>query len=339
MSSFGDVPCLLCGDLNIDPTLSPACLAACASGRWHDLGAESGSVCTFEAVRHGHHASSRIDVAAVTHFQDVELDIPNHKALQVALSLPDFSASVLVLKHPKPLPPTQLSAAQTEHADSVFAAVSAEWKQCLVSSQVDEAWELLCRKTCIALRDHDSPSKSDTFSHGCEPRLRRRLALPPQCSKGTCSVKVLRLFKLQRGVQEALLQKSNLGFVREPLMREVQHGIRSCGVLHALNLTEVAACIRNELRCEQQLIERTRINTWKSRLQSSWSGNKREVFKWLRLRTAVLSMPEFLVQPSGLCAAPQVLLQKVINKWSGIYNCHADNEPSWDLFCAKCQSF
>ena len=68
----------------------------------------TGSACTFEAARHGNHASSRIDVmfcnksarAAVTHFGVVELDIPNHKALQVSLSLRSFSAS----KHPKPLP-------------------------------------------------------------------------------------------------------------------------------------------------------------------------------------------------------------------------------------------
>ncbi|CAE7851898.1 SPBC776.05, partial [Symbiodinium necroappetens] len=90
--------------------------------------------------------------------------------------------------------------------------------------------------------------------------------------QGIIKIPVSQLMNVLR-VQEALLQKSNLGFVREPLMREVQHGIRSCGVLHPLNLTEV------------------------------------------------------------------VLLQKVIYKWSGIYNCHADNEPSWDLFCAKYQSF
>ncbi|CAE6973028.1 Pol, partial [Symbiodinium sp. CCMP2592] len=347
LSSFGDAPCFLCGDFNIDPSLSPACLEACASGRWHDLGAESGSLPTFEAVRHGNHASSRIDAifcnksarAAVSHFEVVELDIPNHKALQVTVKLPPFSASVLVLRHPKPLPLKQFDDAQIQHAEEVFALMSQQWQQCLKLSQVDEAWELLCRKCCLAFREPASPLGPETFSHGREPRLPKRLAFPPQSTQGSCSVKVLRLFKLQRRVQEALPQRAKLGFVREPLLTEVQRGICSLRLLHGSDLHEIAACIRNEIDCEQQHIERTRINAWKSRLQTSWSGNKTEVFKWLRLRKTVLCVPEFLSQPSGLCASPQVLLQKVIEKWSGIYNCHADSEPSWDTFWFKYYSF
>ena len=314
LSSFGDAPCLLCGDFNIDPSLSPACLAACASGRWHDLGAESGSSPTFEAVRHGSHASSVIDAifcnksarAAVSHFEVVELDIPNHKALQVTLKLPSFSASILVLRHPKPLPLKQFDAAQTKHAEDVFALMSQQWQQCLELSQVDEAWELLCRKCCLAFREPSLPLGPETFSHGREPRLRKRLAFPPQSTQGSCSVKVLRLFKLQRRVQEALLQRAKLGFVREPLLTEVQRGICSLCSLHVSDLHEVAAHIRNEIDCEQQLIERTRINAWKSRLQTSWSGNKTEVFRWLRLRKAVLSVPEstqrLMCIPAGLAA-------------------------------------
>ena len=105
------------------------------------------------------------------------------------------------------------------------------------------------------------------------------------------------------------------------------------------DLDDLASRVRNEINCEQQLLERMRINAWKSRLQASWSGNKREVFQWLRLRAAVVSVPEILDQPCGLCADPQVLLKKVTDKWSGVYNCHADSEPSWDVFRDKYQQF
>ena len=213
LSTFGDVPCFLCGDFNIDPSLSPACLAACASGRWHALGAESGSTCTFEAIRHGKPAASRIDAifcnksarATVTHFEVVELDIPNHKALKVCVSLPAFSASVFVLRRPNPLPLAKLDTVQAEHAEGLFTSMLSEWQQCLELSHVDQAWGLLCRTCCLALHDRALPPESDALSYGSEPRLRKRLAFPLQCSQGCCSVKVLRPFKLQRRIQEALL--------------------------------------------------------------------------------------------------------------------------------------
>ena len=86
---YGPGPCVICGDLNIDPSDSPTCLSACAAGGWHDLGAEAGAKPTFHAVRHKCATSSRIDAILcnqyarplVSDFHFGQFDIPYHKAL------------------------------------------------------------------------------------------------------------------------------------------------------------------------------------------------------------------------------------------------------------------
>ena len=87
-------------------------------------------------------------------------------------------------------------------------------------------------------------------------------------------------------VRSATLSAEQLRFAHSllPCTRSL-----SLGVTCASELDDVATCIRTEIHCEQ-LIGRMRINAWKVRLQSSRSGNKTEVFKWLRLCNAVFSV-------------------------------------------------
>ena len=347
---YGPGPCVVCGDFNIDPSHSPACLAACAAGGWHDLGAEAGAKPTFHAVRHKRATASRIDAIfcnqharpLVSDFHFGHFDIPNHKALIVRFRLPPFNATVRVLTGSKSLPTSTLDAsALAALAESCLCPIQERWHALLECQDVDSAWDLLCR-TChrfVHARGTDTPPNS--CDRGLAPVVRQRLLFPPRFDNAGFSVRLSRLFRLQRRIQEASLARAKRGFAAATLLAAIRRSFSQlCVGLTFSSMPHAAAQVRNETHCELQLLERQRLAAWKLRMQQSWAGHKRDVFKWIRAHKALQAVPDFVSSPYGLCAAPAELLKRVIAKWTKIFCKYSDGtSPSWAPFAERYSAY
>ena len=348
LATFGKIPCLLCADFNIDPSTSPACTAACVGNTWHDLGAEAGAAPTFFAIRHKKPVATRIDSvfftactrSFVSSFGVKEFDIPNHRALMVSLSFPAFNAKIKVSKAPKPFPSVCDDADRFSLCQDAFTSRQSAWDAVCKSGSIDDIWEFFC-SSCHAFlfspgagQENGSTARCD---RGLAPRLRSRYAFPAQGSCSSLSVKLSRLFRLQRQIQECCTQLARRGYVEGDLESAVSKAFQSlCVGIQFDGYQNAAVCVKNEIQCEQQLAERNRIRAWKNKMQSNWSSGKALVFKWIRMRKATLSSPEFFSSSQGLCFARGLLLSKVVDKWSKIYRSYdKTSPPSWDAFFAR----
>ena len=342
LAGFGTVPCFVCADLNCDPTLSPSCVSACSIGGWSDLGAESGSHYTFQAVRHKKLVQTRIDVILcsqaarpfVSDFKVIPLGIPNHLGLSVSLKLPAFDAKIKVFRSPKPFPCLPMSSAQRDLL-TFFPSQDDEWCDHIHNSRIDDAWQLFCSKSLSLLHGKKVP-----VDRGVSPSTRSRLLFKPQSADtGSLSIRVARLFKLQRRIQECAFQLAS-GLLADSQVSVITRDLRRFCDCDFSSLPLAAEQVKNSVHCELQLENRIRINNWRSKLQASWSATKQAVYKWIRLRKALAATPEFTTTPGGLCAAPEVLLQKVVKKWSDIYRHYSSSEPpSWDAFFDRYGSY
>ena len=344
---YGPGPCVICGDFNVDPGDSPTCLSACAAGGWHDLGAEAGAKPTFHAVRHKCATSSRIDAIfcnqharpLVSDFHFGQFDIPYHKALIVRFRLPAFNVFTRVLRGPKPLPALKLDADAVDTlAVSCFRSIQTRWQSCMERRDVDSAWHLL---SCTCHRFLHARGGDQTLVPSCDrglaPVVRKRLLFPPRIGQSGFSIRMARLHRLQRRIQEASLRHAKRGWTEPSLQAAIQRSFSQlCVGFVFRDLSRAAAQVRNEIHCEQQLLERQRLSAWKLRMQQSWTGNKRDVFKWIRAHKALQAIPEAISTPHGLCAAPEELLKRVIAKWSKIFCKHSDaDSPSWEAFADR----
>ena len=345
LATFGKVPCFICADFNVDPSISNACTAACATGMWHDLGAEAGSQPTFECVRHKKPVASRIDGVLcnacarpwVEQYSLHDFNIPNQKVITVKVRLPPFAATITVLRRPKPYRAPPDDADRAAISATHFPSHDPEWRGALATCDVQAVWTKWCQSChalMLALGRQHSPATSE---RGAPPRPTKRLAFPPATAEGSMTVRMSRLLRLQRRAHECSMQVARRGVVQPELDRAFRQAFAAlCANSEFQNFKLATKQIKNAIHCESQRVVLQRLAAWKAKMHASWSSNKSLVFRWIRLRKAIVHSPEFLPVKFGLCAAPEVLLRQVVDKWLPVYQAYTEtNQPSWDVFMAR----
>ncbi|CAE7397341.1 unnamed protein product, partial [Symbiodinium necroappetens] len=273
---------------------------------------------------------------------------PSPPFMQFVISVPLPAAlmpfSAISMPGSRPLPTSTLDAsALAALAESCFCPIQEHWNALLECQDVDSAWDLLCR-TChrfVHARGTDTPPNS--CDRGLAPVVRQRLLFPPRFANAGFSVRLSRLFRLQRRIQEASLARAKRGFAAATLLAAIRRSFSQlCVGLTFSSMAHAAAQVRNEIHCEMQLLERQRLAAWKLRMQQSWAGQKRDVFKWIRAHKALQAVPDFVSSPHGLCAAPAALLKPVIAKWTKIFCKYSDSDgtsPSWAAFAERYSAY
>ncbi|CAE7324502.1 unnamed protein product [Symbiodinium sp. KB8] len=272
--------------------------------------------------------------------------VPSPPFMQFVISVPLPAAlmpfSAISMPGSKSLPTSTLDAsALAALAESCLCPIQERWHALLECQDVDSAWDLLCR-TChrfVHARGTDTPPNS--CDRGLAPVVRQRLLFPPRFDNAGFSVRLSRLFRLQRRIQEASLARAKRGFAAATLLAAIRRSFSQlCVGLTFSSMPHAAAQVRNETHCELQLLERQRLAAWKLRMQQSWAGHKRDVFKWIRAHKALQAVPDFVSSPYGLCAAPAELLKRVIAKWTKIFCKYSDGtSPSWAPFAERYSAY
>ncbi|CAE8583822.1 unnamed protein product [Polarella glacialis] len=314
LSGFRSAPIVCCGDFNIDPADSPVCMSACAVGGWHDLGFEAGARHTFSAVCNKKVIKSRIDAIfvnstarpAVVHFSVLdEIDIPFHSPVRIQMRFPAFNATVQVLHRPLAL---------DLHLSSV------------------------CESYLLALAKAHKLSVKGCAGRGTAPSVKTVLSFPPQAGvQGSAPVKVLRIFKLQRQIHEAVLQLTIRGTIDPVLLEKIEQALSK--LAPELMHQDWSIILQHLSQQAQSCIDAAATaarTVFKERMFLSWSGSKSAVFRWLSSSRGAQLSPEITLTPEGLSACPADLLKRVCDKWSKIYNRYSDTSPPcWESFLKR----
>ena len=314
-SSLGDVPILLVGDFQTNPSESKILGIMTSNGLYHDLGAMlSDSAWTYQK---GNDSSirTRIDLALCNNimlpllksFEIVDSSgLPAHRPLKITLSLSPHEDIKHVYRHPRSLPIQKHSSNHLRTVDeAIWLPRIGEWNEQLRSisdhhdlqkgiNDLFQTWTT-CAESCVLQATNTrGPSYR---GRGSFPKvITKSVAAPPANEHmGAATVHLLSLLKLLRRFQQ-LYQKDfhvpvdshthkQLSDLRRQCLTSWQRLLpkeRMPDLSNKSDVFDAVNFLENNIQEAQINISNQRIQTWKEKLLVDWQSSKKATYRWIR---------------------------------------------------------
>ena len=355
---LGEVPWIVVGDFQTNPSESPTLGTLCSNHTAHDLGAiYTDAAWTFQKGDNSN-IRTRIDLAIcnsamLSHVADVtilrESNLPGHCPIQIQFDFPAFLDHKMVYHAPLPFPKNlpKLDNAQTSQLEhKVWDGVLNSFREAIAQHDVNEAfriWTTTAEKFCSLLTTHRESCPRQWFGRGRKVNVIKKSlqAAPAEPLFGAATHRLSSLLKLQRRLNQL---KAKLRYDPDTCsttfiqLQSLQHNIQSswCRIFqrsishqvlcsHAA-IQELCVTVKQAMLQEQQSVTEKRLLTFKQSLIQDWNANRKATYTWLRDQPP-FSTPCFKINDEQYVTKHAELHQMMIDSWGPIFNRYQKSHP------------
>ncbi|CAE7832127.1 unnamed protein product [Symbiodinium sp. CCMP2592] len=357
-ASLGDVPILICGDLQTSPSESPALGSMVQSGRLFDLGhLYTDSAWTYQKGDNIH-IRTRIDLmlandALLPHVVNLEVlrdsGIPQHCPLHLSLDFQLHVDTKMVYKLPAPLLgllPSTDDEVVHKLERSVWDAADTNFWSAIENQDVNLAcdiWSTSSEQFCLKLAMQQGLDfRRKHTGRGKFPRVAQvSLHAPPSTPEdGAASIRTASILKLRRRVAQVRCKFISMPLHGSPahvqlvsLYNNVKSSWHRLFGSHIPPLEDLHSSIDD--LCQQLTVEYNhvqkevadhRIHTFKQRMIHDWNNTRKDSYNWLRNNNC-FTTPCFQTAPSEFATIHRRLHELMLEAWRPIFNRYEGRAP------------
>ena len=365
---LGNVPWIIVGDFQTNPSESPTLGALCANKHVYDLGEIfTNSAWTFQKGDNTN-IRTRIDLAMcsstmLSHILDVTIlrdtNLPGHCPISISLDFPAYVDTKHVYRSPKAFPKS-ICAVNSEQAQAfdvqAWNAASDDFDEAVQRGDVDAAfqvWTRTAEKFCVLLvnASNDTCSRKSLGRGQPAKVIQQPLSAAPAAPHiGAATHRLSSLAKLQRKLVQLkakLHAKPVAGSSHHKQLNNLQINIHQSWLRifgTTLDKHDLASIDRIQILCsqiktettnEQVIISEKRLDTFKQKLIRDWQSNRTQTYAWIRDQPP-LTTPCFQTCEKQYVTKHAELHKMMIEAWGPIFNRYDKiNPPSYSEFCQQ----